>query len=83
MVGSDVDRLTAVLDLLEKRKLRASEVTVGDIHIVLARAPAKEPAPAKVLSKDEAELARMRKEARKLFGRSLPDEALKEMAGAL
>jgi hypothetical protein len=88
-MSEDLDRLRAVLDLIKERGLSLSAVSVGEIRVVLQPAQAA-PVKAAVTVKpdkpptpDEQKMADLRKRARALFGKDIPDDQLLAMEGAL
>ena len=78
---SDLDRLVQVLAVARSSKLQLTAIAVGDIRLVFGAPMGGEQPAAKPSSPDE--LASMRKRARQLFGRDVPDDQLKELFGAI
>jgi len=79
-----MQRLTQVLEIARSSKLSLSAIAVGDIRLVFSKPiDGESPPKTKPLPKDQAELQSLRRRARELFGRDLPDDELKQMQGAL
>lgn len=82
----NVDQLRAVLSLLREQRVTFTFLQVGDIRVACPQAPAPDaqrPATGPVKAGEPNDMAAMRKRARAMFGKDLPDEELKQMAGAL
>ena len=79
---TDVARLEEVLALIKREGLKASAVVVGDIRLMLIE-PEKERPRQTLAQGEQKELEALRRRSRELFGRTLPDDELKQMRGAL
>lgn len=92
----DVDRLRAVLELCESRRILVAGVQVGDIRIqVVGRVPLEPPKPSidgmvevktgpeLEAEAREAKLVELRKRSKETFGYVKSDETLLALEGAL
>lgn len=80
------DSLAKTLLLLESHRIRWTYLRVGDVQIHRTPDAQEQVAATQTRSLADAErleLDKLRIQARQLFGRTPPDEELKEMRGAL